>query len=175
MSGFYLLFVAVVWLALTVVTAYAITSWIKDAILRAVAMLALIGLLLPLPLVDELVGERQFEQLCKDNSTIQVDRATAVGRTVYLEKTTDVEIKDAWIRIVMKQWRFVDAKSGELVVSYNTLQAAGGRVSQALGLSEGRAPLTFVKHYCAPKDEPGSVSTFEALGIKYIEPPKREN
>ena len=112
-------------------------------------------------------GGRQFKQLCEANSTIHVDRATAAGRTVYLAETPDVEIKGTWVRVVLKPWRFVDAMTGELVVSYNTLQAQGGRF---LKVSEGHEPLTF-NGYCAPAESPASVETFRPYDINYIEPP----
>ena len=175
MTGLYALFVAAVWFALVAGISYALTSRIKNVPLRFVVALVIFGLLLPLPLADEFAGKRQFEQLCKDNATIQVDRAAAVGKTVYLAKTTDVEIKGTWVRIVMKQWRYVDANTGEPVVSYNTLDALGGRLVQTFGFSEGRVPLTFANYYCAPKDRPASFQAFEALGIKYIEPPILNN
>jgi hypothetical protein len=170
MSALFLLFVAVPWVALTAVMAYAVTWRIEDRALQLVVALVLVGVLLPLPLIDELMGKPQFEQLCKDNSTIQIDRATAVGKTVYLAKTVDVEIKGKWVRIVLKPWRFVDATTAETVVSYNTLLAEGGWLIRHLGISEGGVPMTF-RGSCAPENSPGSIQTFAPLGIKYIEPP----
>ena len=168
MSGLYLLFVAAVWLALTLATAYAITSRIKDAVLRVVAMLALIGLLLPLPLVDELVGKRQFEQLCKDNSTIQVDRATAVGKTVYFVPQPAVEVKGTWVRVVLKPQKFVDVVTGEIVVSYNELMASGGRLSRALAISEAGVPLTFIGT-CALNENPRAL--LKSLNVSAMDRP----
>lgn len=175
MTGLFALFVAAIWFVLAAGMAYGLASRIKNVPLRLVVAPVIFGMLLPLPLVDEFAGKRQFEQLCKDNATIQVDRAMAVGKTVYLEKTTDVEIRDTWVRIVMKQWRYVDVNTGEPVVSYNTLEALGGRLVQSFGFSEGRVPLTFANYYCGPKDRPASFQAFEALGIKYIEPPNLKN
>lgn len=126
--------------------------------------------LLPLPLIDEIVGGRQFEQLCKDNSTIQVDRATAAGKTVYYAPQPSVEIKGTWVRVVLKPQWFVDATTGKTVVSYNELIAVGGRFIQTLGISEGGMPLTF-RGTCVPSNRPGSIETFKPFGINYIEPP----
>lgn len=170
MTGIYLLFVAVIWLAFvgwlskTIAGKLSKTTW-----RRPIAMVIFVALL-PLPLIDEIIGGRQFEQLCKDNSTIQVDRVTAVGRTVYLAQTPDVEIKGTWLRFVLKPWRFVDVTTGESIVSYNTVMASGGRFIRSVGISEGGVPLTF-KGWCDPKDAPASVQTFKPFGINYIEPP----
>ena len=75
--------------------------------------LMVFAVLLPLPALDEIVGGRQFEKLCKENSTIQVNRATAVGRTVYSTQQPSVEIKGTWVRITLQPWRYVDATTGE--------------------------------------------------------------
>ncbi len=171
MMGLYVLFIAVVWLAIALAIAHAVTSRIKSEGLRTIATLMVGALLLPLPLIDEIIGKQQFEKLCKEYSTIQVDRSKAVGKTVYLATTADVEIKGKWLRILLKPWRFVDATTGETVVRYNTLTVSGGRVAQTFGFSEARVPLTFANHDCAPKNPPASAQAFEALGIKYIEPP----
>ena len=168
MSGLYLLFVAAVWLALIVAAAYATTSRIKDSVLRVVVMLPLIGLLLPLPLVDEFVGKRQFERLCKDNSTIQVDRAAAVGKTVYFVPQPAVDVKRTWVRVVLRPHEFVDVVTGESVISYNELMASGGRLSRALGISEGAVPLTFIGN-CALDENPRVL--LKSLSVSVIDRP----
>ncbi len=152
MSGLFLLFLALVWLAFLLLLAYKLTLRIVNPTLRAVTGLLLIGVLLPLPLVDEFMGKRQFEQLCRDNATIQVERAMAVGKTVYFDQQPDVEINNGWIRIVQRPVRYVDSTTGEVVISFSTLTAVGGRLVQLLGTSEGRVPLTFVGS-CGPKED----------------------
>jgi hypothetical protein len=171
MSGLFLLFAGGVWAALLALLAYVLTSRIQEDVLRFVVAALVFGLLLPLPLIDELLGKREFEQLCEANATVKVDREKAVGKTVYLAPTTDTEMKDKWLRIVVKQWRFVELDTGEPVVSYDTLEAAGGRFVKAFAISEGRVPLTFANYYCGPKERPASAQAFAALGIKYVEPP----
>lgn len=170
MTGFLLLFVMAIWLAVVMWLSKILTKKLPTATWRIPVAAVIFAGLLPLPLIDEIVGGRQFESLCKENSTIQVDRATAVGRTVYLAQTPDVEIKGTWVRVVLKPWRFVDATTGETVVSYNDLIAEGGRLIQSLGISEGGMPLTF-KGTCVPANRPGSAQTFRPLGITYIERP----
>jgi len=174
MTGLYLIFAFLIWLLLLCGLVVVATIALPKRWWRALIRLGLIAALSPLPLVDEMVGKKQFEQLCKDNSTIQVDRATAAGKTVYLAKMPDVEIKGTWVRVVLKPWRYVDAKTGEPVVSYNTLIAEGGRFIQTLGISEGGMPLTF-RGTCVPANRPGSIETFKPFGINYIEPPTTKN
>lgn len=174
MGGILLLFAIVIWLVVVILLSKFITKKLPIAWWRIPVGILVFAVLLPLPALDEIVGGRQFEKLCKENSTIQVNRATAVGKTVYLAQTPDVEIKGTWVRVVLKPWRFVDATTGEVVVSYNTLQAVGGRF---LKISEGHVPLTF-NGSCVPDGSPVSVETFRPFGINYIEPPlsrKMEN
>jgi len=126
--------------------------------------------LMPLPLIDEIVGAWQFKKLCKANSGIQIDPALASGKTVYLSRTPDVEIQGTWVHIVLKPWRFIDAMTGETIVSYNTLAAGGGLLYR--GFTEGGVPMTFAGH-CSPRNAPASIETFKPLGVNLIEPPKR--
>ena len=172
MSGLFLLVVSGAWVALLALVAYVLTWRVKDAILRFVVCAIFVAFLLPLPLADEILGKTQFEQLCRENATIELDRDKAAGKTVYLASTPDVEIQNKWLRIVMQRRRYVDINTGEVEVSYNMLQADGGRLAQALPFSEGHVPLTFLNYHCAPKDRPASAQAFEALGIKYIKSPE---
>lgn len=169
MGGLIALFVVAVWIA--------VAAWLAKIIARRIAVqrwrtpvgLLAFAVLLALPAIDEIVGGRQFETLCHEHaSTIEVNRETAKGRTVYLAVASDEEVKGTWVRVVKKHWRYVDAMTGETVVSYNTLTARGGRL---LKVSEGHAPLTF-HGYCAPENPPASVETFKEFGINYIQPPR---
>ena len=172
MTGIYLLFIAAIWLAVVILLSKIITQKLPIATWRIPVAVVLFAALLPLPLIDEIVGGRQFEQLCKDNSTIQVNRVTAVGKTVYSVPQPRVETKGTWVRVVLQPYRYVDATTGEAVVSYNELIAVGGWLTRSLGL--GGSPLTF-RGNCVPANRPGSVQTFEAFGINYIEPPITKN
>lgn len=174
MTGILLIILMAVWLAVVLWLSKFIAKLLRPTWWRIPVALLVIAVLLPLPLIDEIVGGRQFEQLCKANSTIQVDRAKAAGKTVYLAKTKDVEIEGTWVRVVLKPWRFVDATAGETIVSYNTLMASGGRFIRTLGISEGGVPLTF-KGTCVPENRPASVQTFRAFGINYVEPPTMQS
>ena len=165
MTGIYLLFVVAVWCV--------IVKFLTRLIMKKIPMkwqskplyAVFFMVLLPLPLIDEIVGKQQFEFLCKENSTIQVNKTTSIGRTVYLMPNRDIELQGTWVSISLHPWIFVDATTGETVLSYNTLRA-----KRKLGIFEGHLPLTF-QGYCAPNKMPYSVKTFAALGINYIEPP----
>lgn len=167
MTGIYLLFVAAIWLAVVIWLSKFLTRKLPIATWRIPVAMVIFAVLLPLPLIDEIVGGRQFEQLCKDNSTIQVDRAMARGKTVYFDPQPDVEIKETWVRVVLQPRRFVDATTGETVVSFNDLIAVGGRFIQMLGISEGGMPLTF-KGWCQPGDQYALEKLLKELNITLI-------
>ncbi|MDK9714642.1 MAG: hypothetical protein OEL86_11200 [Sulfuritalea sp.] len=171
MGGLILFFVIGLWIALIVWLSKVIATRIPSARWRLPVGLLVFAVLVPLPVLDELVGGRQFERLCRENSTILVNRATAVGRTVYLAKTSPLLAKGTWVPVIVQPWRYVDATTGEVVVSYNTLRAKGGRF---LKVSEGHVPLTFTGS-CEPTGIPYSIETFKDFGINYIEPPITRN
>ena len=165
MSVLYLMLIALAWFALLSMLAYRITSRVKDAALRVLVAIVLIAVMLPLPLVDEIVGKRQFEQLCRDNATIKVDRVTAVGKTVYFVPQPRVDAAGTWVRIVVQPSRYVDATTGETVATYNRLVAVGGRLVQMFGFSEGKVPLLF-SGTCGPTENPRDLFASLRLTVK---------
>lgn len=169
MTGILLLIVIAIWGAIVVWLAKMITKKLPKTWWHNLIDILVCMVLLPLPLIDEIVGARQFEQLCKDNSTIQVDRATAVGKTVYFVPQPDVEVKGTWVRIVLKTHLFIDAATGENVVSYNTLIAEGGRFIRSLGIFEGGMPLTF-RGTCVPNANIKNL--FKSLEITALDRPQ---
>ena len=137
MTGVLLIVVSVLWLVIAFFLIKLITNRLPSVWWVYLLRVTLFAGLCPLPLIDEIVGEKQFENLCRENATIQVDRSKAAGRTVYLADLPDIEIKGTWVRIVLKPWRYVDVNTGEAVMSYNILQAEGGIFIRTLGISEG--------------------------------------
>lgn len=170
MSGLYLLAVVgllgyLAWLLGGLAVRRISSPW-----LAKVCQVMLTLLLMSLLVVDEIVGGYQFERLCQENSTIQVDRATARGKTVYFAPQPATEIKGTWVRVVMQSWRHVDSVTNEPVLTYYTLIAAGGRFIRMLGISEGGMPLTFVGT-CRPKESVKDL--LNSLGITVLDRPKQ--
>ena len=168
MSGIILILVALLWVVIAFVVVWLIGKLLPKIWWVFLLRVALFFALLPLPIVDELLGAKQFEQLCKENSTIQVDRAKAAGKTVYYANQPSVRVEGTWVPVRQKRWQFVDMQTGEIVVSYTTLEASAG----LLGPASFR-PLTF-EGYCAPKNPPASAASFRELGINYVEPPTKK-
>ena len=174
MTGLFLLLVALIWLAVVIGLSTFVTRKLPMATWRIPSAMVVFVVLLPLPLIDEIVGGWQFERLCQENSAIQIDRVTAVGKTVYLADLPDVDISGTWVHVVLHPRKFVDATTGELVVSFNDLIAVGGRFIQTLGISEGGVPLTF-KGWCQPGDQYTLEKILKDLNMTLIRRPTKSN
>lgn len=168
MTGLLLIFVAVIWLVIALFLIAFIASKIPGRALSLVISIPLFIVLLPMPLMDEIIGGRQFEQLCKENSTIQVDELKAAGKKVYLAELPSIQINDKWVPISLQPWRFLDVTTSETVVSYNTLKATGGIFIRTLGISEGRVPLTF-KSFCEPGGVVDPLKLLKELKVTQIQ------
>jgi hypothetical protein len=122
MGGLIMLMVAFIWLGIVVLIARFIATYIRNLNLQLLVQGLIIVVLTPLPLVDEILGKREFEQLCLENKTISVDKVTAVGRVVYLDFKHE-NIKSKWLKIRLVNWRYLDATTNELVLGYKEFEA----------------------------------------------------
>lgn len=166
MTGLFLLLVFIIWLIILFWTVRLITKKFSQCWWGGwLRVLLLIGLL-PLPLVDEIMAKPQFEQLCKENSTVQMDREKAKGKMVHLDFPLPQEyVQGTWIPIHIQHWRYVDVTTGEVVIGFNLLHATGGWLMRLLGVSEAKEPLIF-KGYCEPGGNFDQYVLFKELGIK---------
>lgn len=141
MLGIFVLLVSVLWIAIAAGLAGFISVKLVRGRWRAAVAVLLFLLIVPSPLIDEIVARRQFHQLCA-HSEFQVDRSRAAGKTVYLAGVPDEDVHGTWVRVVRQPTRFVDATTGEVVIAYDRLVAAGGQLAQFMGV-EGRVPMLF--------------------------------
>jgi hypothetical protein len=151
-TGLLLLAVLLIWLAACVMLASKFGDRVPKGSWRVGAKLLITTLLLPLPLIDEIVGGVQFAELCKQHDTIQVNREKIKGTTVYFEPVEALYIQTLWVPVRRQVWRYVVPGTGEVVVSYETLHATGGWLLRTLRISEGNVPLTF-SDSCVPKED----------------------
>lgn len=170
MSGLLLLAAAALWVYVLRWMVNKIGRHLPDRPGRVFVKLGIFVLLLPLPLIDEIVGGRQFAELCKRHNTIEMDREKVKGATIYFEPVQSVQIQNLWIPVRLQPWRYVAPATGKAVVSYETLHAKGGLLIRSLRLSEGNVPLTF-KDSCAPQENIRQL--FAALQITAIDKPNQ--
>jgi hypothetical protein len=147
MSGLLFLTTVVLWLCVLKWVVNKIGRRMPDRPWRRFAKFGIFALLLPLPLIDEIVGGQQFAHLCESN-VVHVNKATAHGKTVYAEGGTyEQPVPGMWVKIWKMPSRYLDAETGEVVLSFDQLRAEGGRFFP--GFDSGHDPLTF-KGTCHP-------------------------
>jgi hypothetical protein len=168
MAGLSLLFALFFWFFFLNWITKLCTKFISAEFRRLLMRCLLFIGLLPLPIADEIIGQWQFDQVCKDNSKIYVNRAIARGKNVYLADLPDVHIKGAMVPMRLQPWRFLDVKTNEPVVSYNILFATGGQFVRTFRISEGNLPLTF-KASCEPGGQVDTIKLFRDLGVTQVQ------
>ena len=168
MSGLLFLVVVALWLYILNWLVSKIGNCLPDRAWRPFAKLAIFVLLMPLPLIDEIVGGWQFARLC-EASVVRVNKDTARGRTVYPEAGAYEEpVQGTWVKIWKMQSRYLDATTGEVVLSFDQLRAEGGRLFP--GFDSGPDPLTF-KSTCSASGAPDK-RFYTDLGLTRIERPQ---
>ena len=168
MTGLLLLIVAAVWLWVVIWFANKIGRLLPKKWWGLAAKLSVAALLLPLPLIDEIVGGMQFAELCKQHDVIQVDRERAKGKTVYLLDQPSTWIENLAVPVRLQKTTFVDVTTREPVLNYVMVYAEGGKLIHALKISEGDEPMTF-KSTCVPNKHLDLFRLFKELNITEVQ------
>lgn len=145
MSFLILLPIVGLWLVVCGYWAYRAPKWLGMQRLGWILSLFVFPVLVVVPVVDELVGMRQFEQLCKERAVVHV--SPEVGQ-VKRAKTADlptVDIPGYWISIRSQPVVYLDADTGKPFIAYEGLHTKGGRIA-GIALMGGM-------HSCWPKNE----------------------
>lgn len=156
---FFLLIAFLVWFVPTV------TQNIRRPVLRGIARILLTAILIPVPVLDEVVGYYQFSSMCEENAYIHVDRF-ARGKTVYSAGGQHTKARGTWLPIRLDQWNYVDVVNNKLVFGYVEIQAQGGLLFHLI--SEGDVPLIFSGR-CLPKEFENGKDPMKSLRLNVIE------
>lgn len=125
---------------------------------RPVTLIAFVLLLL-LPFVDEIVGRLQFQHECKKIQGYSITEAIKTSRMArYAEGAPDMMLP-AFMPITRRSANVVDAQSGAVLMSYQTISTPGGWLMRA-GLNMG--DVSFCNTVNAPK-------VMEQQGFQLIE------
>ena len=162
MVGLIIVIIVIAWLAIACAIAFIAFRAFSNLIFGTLTAAVLLAVLVPLPLLDEILGKRQFEKLCRDNAVAKFDQAKLAGKTVYLSPEPSSEVEGTLVRISIQRWRFLDAATGETVLSYNTLNAGRRFFIKGLG------PFTF-HGYCAPGGAFNASDLFKELGVTQVQ------
>ena len=165
MTGLLLLILAALWLVAAVfITRFVARKVPSPGWRPAVATIVFFALVVG-PLADDIIGGRQFKALCQEKTPINVDRSRAVNKTVYLLDERPYRPSGLLVPVTEQPWRYADVDTKEILVSFSTLEAKGGWLIRALGISETDSPITF-ERFCGPEDRS---SVFQSLNIQQIQ------
>jgi hypothetical protein len=168
MSG--LIFLAIV--GLWVWLAFKLSRFISGRLVQgrwAKPLTALLFLvLLPLPIIDEIIGGFQFRALCDRDAKLvfNVDPASLKGKTVRsVADPLNRSVEGSFVRIHQSNYRYYDADDGRELLRYTEFYAKGGLLTRALSGQSDITPLTFGFSTCTPLPQTD-------LGFKFA---KKEN
>ena len=142
------------WLFLSFYLPVKIPGWLGIKRYGGLVTIVLIPLMLGSMFIDEVIGMRQFEQLCKERAVVWVSpEAGQVKRAKKVELPESL-ISGYWIQIESWQIRYLDADTNKPFFSYETLITKGGRIA-SIALMGG-------VHACKPKN---LIETYKQLDI----------
>jgi hypothetical protein len=153
MTGLFLIAVLAIWIVVLRGFVRKLVAFLPERPWRKFVQLGMFVVLMPLPLVDEIVGGWQFAQLCKQHDTIQVDREKIRGATIYYVPTSSTEIENLWLPVRHQAWQHIYKTTGAMAMKYDSFHATGGWLIRTLRISESNVPLLF-HDSCFPHENP---------------------
>jgi hypothetical protein len=115
---------------------------------RPATLVILLGLL-AIPFVDEVIGQRQFESLCRAHGIESADVSKARGRKVKVEYGQRAPIAGTIVPIKVEEVVFRDADTGEALIRHKNYVAGGGWVMRYTWLSLGSSsPMLYGGSTC---------------------------
>jgi energy-coupling factor transporter transmembrane protein EcfT len=144
MIGLMFLGVFALWVWLAIYLGLKIPKWFGWKWKNAISAL-LIALFFAAPFVDEVVGMRQFKQLCKERDVVNLSPEASQVKRAKSADLPIVELSGYWIEIQSQPVAYIDIDTGKQFVSYVALHTQGGRIAGKL--------LMGGMHSCWPKNE----------------------
>lgn len=151
MTGIFLFVVGLVWLAVVIGLATTVAWRLKPSLAQVGVGVLVCAVLLPLPLVDEIVAQRQFDEICREGVALKIDAQRIKGRKVKLAfepsnaPVPNIAVPAKYTRVI-----FRDAVTSEELGSYGRYVAKGGVLIRALGISESDSPVWMSRSHCSP-------------------------
>lgn len=118
-----------------------LTAWLLQALVLAV--------LLPLPLLDELVAQSQFEALCRDQTAVQRIAQAGPGRHVHRVALPPAPLAGLTVPVTRYTHLYIDDTSRETLARVDAFEAHPGKLARVTGRTA--QPLTFTG-WCNPSD-----------------------
>ena len=144
MAGLVFLLAIALWFALCVYLAFKIPGWLGIRRLGWMVGLLVFPVLLVAPVIDEVVGMRQFERLCKERAVVHVSPEAGQVKRARKPDLPVVALPGNWILIASQPIAYIDADTMKPFLTYEALHTNGGRIA-GLALMGGTKS-------CWPKD-----------------------
>lgn len=152
-----------VWLAACIGIPQIVGNLIVKRPWRITVKLVIFFALISSPFVDEAIGKRQFEALCKSRGIEAADISRARGRKVKVEYGERTILDGTILPIKESDVRFRDTDSGEILIQHKNYYAEGGWLMRHTWLSMGEnRPMLFGGSTCDLRIEQ---AIFRANGI----------
>ena len=148
--------------------AFRIARWIgrrmAHGVWQSALTFVLFTLLLPLPVLDELLARPKIEALCAQNAVLRIDEERIRGRLVKYsaepsnENLAGVGLRTSYTRSVLR-----DAQTGEALGTEGWYRFYGGLFIRTIGTAEMNNPM-FARTSCAPLE--GLEAVAKRLGFE---------
>lgn len=115
--------------------------------LRRLHQALVVVVLLPLPLIDELLAQAQFERLCREQIAVRVQGGGTAPQGLRYSVSAPEPVPGLPVPVSRREHRYTDPATRETLVRYATFQAHAGKLARMVGQPD--VPLTFAGH-CGP-------------------------
>ena len=154
MSGILLIAVAITWLCVALVLASWAARRLRSPIVKMLGGIVILLAVLVAPLIDELIGKRQFDALCRERAVLKIDAQRAKGASVHVViQPSNALLPGTAIPIRHSHLSYRTVVGHSEVASYDTYTASGGWFIRMLGISNANSPLTIGAPFCGPPNE----------------------
>lgn len=110
------------------------------------------AVMLPLPVLDELIARPQIETLCREGAVFKIDEQKIKGRRVkYSAEPLNERMPGTAIPVSFTRGVLRDAETAEGLGSFGWYTVKGGILIRVMGASESNSPL-FARSGCAPSE-----------------------
>jgi hypothetical protein len=151
MTGLFFITVWIVWFVICVFAALWLAKRFTSLFAKLLVGAIALAVLLPLPVLDEILAKPQMVALCKEGATLRIDAERIKGRKVRLAfEPSNEMLDDTYVPIRHTKVIFRDADSGEVLGSFDEYYATGGVFIRTLGISESNSPIWMKPTYCSP-------------------------
>ncbi len=108
------------------------------------------AVLLPLPVIDELIARPQVEALCREGAVLKIDEQRIKGQRVrYSAEPLNAGVSGTAVPVTYTKSLWRSEQTGDELASRGSYTVKGGFLVRGIGFSESNSPM-FVRSHCAP-------------------------